>query len=254
MDDITKFVVDHNAPDYYYIKKPQALIDLGPAPNQENLDEIVNFCTENKNPLNYFVPGYNLVSYNVKGHPTDFYHWPIPYCFTWEAYRSSAVEGITPYRIASEFWNNIASVKTDPLHPEGFTVFSAEIRLFPPGTHTMRYIENPGGPKGSKWMEGGSCRLLIPLSVPTGAVIKSGSIKTPDILELTANQVYEFNNLIPYKYVNDTTPGDFIVLTIDLVPNSNAAEAEARILAHERMSQFHVQVASGFPVHPTIYL
>jgi len=115
-------------------------------------------------------------------------------------------------------------------------------------------MENPGGYKSLKWMEGGSCRLLIPLSVPTGAIIQSGSIKTPDILQLTENQVYEFNNMVPYKYINDTTPGDFIVMTIDLVPTAKAAEAETRILAQETLGQLHVSVAAGFPVHTTLYL
>jgi hypothetical protein len=254
MTEHTKFFVDHNAPDYYYTKKSQVLIDLGQAPHQEHISNIVTYCTENKNPLNYFVPGFNLVSYNIKGHPTDFYHWPIPFCFTWEAYQASAIEGITLYNIAKEFWDNIAAIKTDADHPEGFTVLSADIRCFPPGTHTMRYSENPGGPKSGKWMEGGSCRLMIPLSVPTGAVIQSGSVKNPDVLELTVNQVYEFNNKVPYKYINDTTPGDFIVISIDLVPNSKAAEAETRILAHPTLSQLHVTVASGYPVHNTLYL
>lgn len=253
MTELTKFFVDHNAPDYYYIKKSTPAIELGTAPHTEQLADMVAYCEENKNPLNLIVTGTNLLAWNIQGYPTDFYSWPIPYCFTWEAYQAGSVEGVTLYRIAKEFWDSIASIKVDPDHPEGFKVLNADLKLFPAGARTQRQVSNPGGPKSLKWMEGGSCRLLIPLTAPAGAKILSGSINNPSTLEPVVNTVYEFNNTIPFTQINDSTE-DFIFLEVDLVPASKATEAETRILESAIFSQLHVTFASGFPVHPTLHL
>lgn len=253
MTELTKFFVDREAPDYYYIKKPQTLIELGPVPHPEDLTEIANYCVENKNPLNLFVLGTNYVTYNITKLPHDFYSWPIPFCFTWPQHRVGALEGITLLRIAQQFWNNIASIKTDPDHPEGFIVLNGEIRLYPPGSATPRIVDNPGGPKGIKWFEGGSCRCLVPLTAPTGAKIVSGSLSAPDTLTLEQGKVYEFNNTVPFKYVNDSD-SDWIMMHFDLIPVSKAEECEARLLAHPIFGQLHVSYAAGFPVHPTLHL
>lgn len=251
-EQLKEFFVDHTAPDYYYIKKSEPFIDLGPAPNQEQLGALIQYCLENKNPLNLAVQGTGELTHGIV-HPHDFYSWPIPMCFTWPEYRAGSVEGVTPYRLADQFWNNVASAKTDPLHPTGFTVFAAEIKLYPAGTSSYRVAENPGGPSSHRWWAGGSCRLMVPLMAGEGCKWTAGSLKAPTILNPVVNTIYEVNNNLPCKYINDSNV-DMLFMTIDLCPNEKLVELEERILAHPVLSQLHVKFAAGFPVHPTVHL
>ena len=101
--DLNEFFVDHNAPDYYYVKKSEPLIDLGPAPNQEGLASLIQYCLENKNPLNIAVPGAGELTHGIV-YPYPYYSWPIPMCFTWPEYKAGSVEGVTQYRLADQFW------------------------------------------------------------------------------------------------------------------------------------------------------
>lgn len=250
---LTKFSLDASAPEYYYIKKPQSFIDLGTIPDGSQLPDLITFCQENKNPLNLGIPGTADLMFNYTKFPADFYHWPIPFCFCWPEYKDGAMEGVTPLRLADKFWDTIASIKTDPDHPEGFIVLSAEIKLFPAGAYTHRTVGNPGGPGGKLWYSGGSCRLMVPLMSGAGVKWMSGPIDEPTILEPVENHVYEFNNKIPYVFRNDSTQ-DHLYIQIDLIPAAKKEEAEQRILADTTFGQLHVKFASGFPVHPTINL
>jgi len=242
------FEEDHSADPYYYIKKSRPFIDVGPAQHQDQLAEIVNYATENKNPLNLIVPTWESVTIGIKQIPHTYYSWNLPFCFSWEQYRVGALEGVTLYRIATDFFNGVADMKTDELHPEGFTLFSAELILIPPGERTMRGIVNPGGPRSYRWYRGGSCKLMIPLKVNPGVVVEiGGEFKTPDqyqVMEINDQQVYQFNN-------NGTE--DFIYLTVNLVPTSKAEILEQRLLNHTITQALHVVYASGFPVHNTVF-
>lgn len=250
--ELNHFFVDPTAPDYYYNSDTDPIIDLGPAPNQEQLAQLVQFCLENKNPLNLAVPGTGELSHGIV-HPYDFYSWPIPMCFNWPDYRVGATEGVTLFRLADQFWANVASAKTDPLHPEGFSVFSAELKLYTAGTSSYRYAENPGGPTSHRWWAGGACYLVVPLIAGEGCQITVGGLKDPAVLNPTPNVVYEVNNLLPCKYINNSD-GDMLLAQIYLCPNSKLTELEQRILAHPILSQLHVKFASGFPTHTTVHL
>jgi len=247
MHKLSNFFVDHSAPPYYYIKKSQTFIDIGVDDHQQELFEIAKFCKGNKNPLNLVVPGTGTLTHNVK--VPEYYSWPLPFCFTWKVYRNYATEGISIYKVASNFWNNIHLSKIDTLYPEGFTVFAAEVILLPPGTKTIRVHENPGGHTSHRWWAGGSCRLMIGIDVNEGSIVQMGDEE--QLLQL--NCVYEVNNNKIGRVLNNGST-DIIYMNIDLVPNDKAEELESRILKHKKLSDLHVKFAAGFPVHTTLHL
>jgi hypothetical protein len=247
MHKLSSFFVDHSAPPYYYIKKNQTFIDIGIDQHQQELFEIAKFCKENKNPLTLAVPGTEHLSHNIK--IPHYYSWPLPFCFTWKVYRNYATEGLTLYRLASNFWNNINLEKIDELHPEGFSVSAAEVILLPPGTKTLRVHENPGGHTSHRWWAGGSCRLMIGVAVNEGSIVHMGDEE--QLLEL--NCIYEVNNNKIGRVSNNGTT-DMVYMTIDLVPNGKAEELESRILKHKKLCDLHVKFAAGFPSHTTLHL
>lgn len=237
-------LVQSAGPDYYYTKPSTPITVIGSAPNQEQLATLAKFAADNKNPLNFHIPGIREVSLQMTHTETEYYDWPIPFCFSWPQYEQNSEEGITQWRLAKDFWANIETVKP------GFKVFSARLILVPAGSSTERHSVNPMGPRlGAFWFAGGACRLHIPLVTNTSAVFNVGS----DSQHLEANTVYEINNLLINQLVNNGND-DIVVLDIDLVPEQNAEELEARILNNPILSSLHVRQASGLPVHTTVYL
>ena len=242
------FEEDHSADPYYYIKKPQPFIEIGMASQQDQLAELTAYCIANKNPLNLVAPSWESSTLNIKQIPFTYYGWLLPFFFQKEQYREGALEGVTLYRLATDFFNNIASMKVDALHPEGFTTFSGEIQLIPPGQRNMRGIVNPGGPRSYRWYRGGSCKLMIPLQVNPGVVIEIGG----QFVNPTQYQVTEINDQQVYQFNNNGSE-DFIYLTVNLTPTSKAEILEQRLLANPTTQALHVTYASGFPVHTTLF-
>jgi hypothetical protein len=68
---LTKLFVDQQAPDHYYVKKPESFIDLGPVPDSSQLSALIDYAVENKNPLNLAMPGTADLMYNIKKFPKE---------------------------------------------------------------------------------------------------------------------------------------------------------------------------------------
>lgn len=232
-----------NPPDYYYTKPSDPSTMIAPASNTDELAAVAQWAVENKNPLNLSVPGQAELRFGLGQVIEPHYEWPLPFFFSDERYRSHALEGCTPYRLAQNFWATIDTVKPD------MSVFAGELFLLAPGQKTTRRAENPGGPKTSRWMFGGSCRLFVAIKTNEGVSYTIGN----QTLVPEVNTVYEINNLLINQVVNAGTE-DAVFLAIDLVPNDKKLELENRLNSNEIMNQLHIVPAAGYPIHTTVHL
>lgn len=143
------------------------------------------------------------------------YWWTFPFCFRFSEYQHKMLES-TSEKVTSlsQLYTLLCPIfeRVEQLRPD-LEIFYTEINYILPGESIRPHKDNFGGLDASFWFLGCTCRIHVPLSTNSDAIMTSGN----ETKHLPVGTVYEFhNNLIHHVENKGSSPR--VHLVMDLVP------------------------------------